>query len=145
MMTLNRLRRATSHQVEWHSFFWGFFTAAFLASLVVTMLTVIPGSNEREEQKNQGTTLMVSASPGIAVVDEEISLNLILSGKGLSHPITYVWSADFGTGLPVSPTVATQATWTAPGDVMTVEIRAVAVDSRARAIMGKVILQVVRP
>ena len=92
-------------------------------------------------------SVQIIANPPIAETNEEVVVVLILSGKTMSHPITYVWSAssDVKKRLPFGPTQITGATWVAPDFPTSAEIRAVAVDATGCSISGGTIVQVVNP
>jgi len=135
------------HLADSHKFAFGYMTGTALTAMVATLVVTItldcdgpppPPSHEK-------SCVEIIAHPPIVDTNGTVSLTLILSCKGLSHPITYVWAADTGTGLPVGSTTSTQVTWSAPDSPTIVEIRAVAVDVNALVVRGSVRVQVVNP
>jgi len=93
----------------------------------------------------------IIANPSIIETNGEVLLTLVLSGRQMLHPITFVWSRDSGDWCrdpgctPLDgATQVREAIWVAPNFPTVAEIRVVAVDTTGHRISGKTIIQVVK-
>ena len=95
--------------VDSHKFGFGFMTGMTLTAMVATLVVTIAidGDEPPPPPPNENSCVEIIANPPIVETNGPVSLTLILSCTGLSHPITYAWAADTGTGLPVGPTTRT--------------------------------------
>lgn len=145
--------RQKLRRIDPSSFFWGIGIGLSLASLVAGLVValLVPMTNGTDgldatssENPSVPTQLKVVANRTTIGINEKVTLTVVSVGKRMQYPVTFVWSADSGSGLPHGATQLTEATWLAPGYPTRVEIKVIAIDALGYSVTGRALIPVTK-
>ena len=131
----------TSSERRWTWFFQGFGVGFAVVSFIAGLIWVIvpPGPPEPPPAPQ----VYVVPDRLIAAPGDEVTLTPV--AENMEPPISIVWAADSGEGLPQGWATATTVNWTAPEDMRMAYITATAKDSKQRVAYGELALPVFPP